>query len=140
MNLPGDASEFVGERNRQHVVVQPFFSCLDPRLEAIALPLLGPDLDQHDPGRLNEQRAWIPIAALRYVAEDRSVASRHLFWHQSEPSAEVAAFRKCIAGADRRHDRTRDERADAGYRHQSLATFVLTGQRHDLAGEFIDAN
>jgi hypothetical protein len=54
---PGDPGEFVSERNRQHVVVQPFFGCLDPRLEAIALPLLGPDLDQHDPGCLNEQRA-----------------------------------------------------------------------------------
>src|SRR4029077_20246981 len=49
-NRPGDAGEFVGERNRQHVVVQPLFGGLDPRLEAIALPLLGPDLDQHDPG------------------------------------------------------------------------------------------
>jgi hypothetical protein len=46
---------------------------------------------------------------------------------------------KWIAGADRRHDCTRDQRADAGYRHQSLATFVLTGQRHDLAGEMLDA-
>src|SRR5882757_5999059 len=56
-NCPGDAGEFVGERNRQHVVMQPFFGCLDPRLEAIALPLLGPDLDQYDPGCLNKQRA-----------------------------------------------------------------------------------
>src|SRR5271166_4787351 len=43
-NRPGDTGEFVGERDRQHVAVQPFFGCLDPRLEAIALPLLGPDL------------------------------------------------------------------------------------------------
>src|SRR5439155_24531309 len=43
-NRPSDAGEFVGERNRQHVVVEPFFGCLDPRLEAIAFPLLGPTL------------------------------------------------------------------------------------------------
>src|SRR5215208_3783614 len=136
---PGDAGEFVGERNRQHVVVQPFFGCLDPRLEAIALPLLGPDLDQHDPGCLNEQRAQIPIAAPRYVAEDRSVASRHLFWHQSEPGAEVAAFRKWIAGADRGHHCARNDRADAGHAHQSRAALVLPGQCFDLAGEALDA-
>src|SRR6266540_3712429 len=58
-NRPGDAGKFVGERNRQHVVVQPFFGGLDPRLEAIALPPLWPNFDQHDPGCLNEQRAQI---------------------------------------------------------------------------------
>src|SRR5207237_2065490 len=77
--------------------------------------------------------------APRYVAEDCSVASRHVLWHQSEPGAEVAAFRKWIAGADRRHDRSRDERADAGYTHQSRAALVLPGQCFDLAGEAFDA-
>src|SRR4029453_14302667 len=32
-----------------------------------------------------------------------------------------------------------DDAGEAGYRHQSIATFVLTGQRHDLAGEILDA-
>ena len=39
-NRPGDAGELVGERDRQHVVVQPLFGGLDPGLEAIAFPLL----------------------------------------------------------------------------------------------------
>src|SRR6266481_258737 len=97
--------------------------------------MLWPDLDQHDPGGLNEQTAQIAIAALRYAAEDRAVAGRQLFRHEPEPGAEVAAFRERIAGADRGHHRARDDRADAGDRHQSLAAFVLTSQRFDLAGE-----
>ena len=55
-NGPGDAGELVGQRNRQDVVVQPLFGRLDPGLQPIAFPLLGPNLDQHDPGCLNEQR------------------------------------------------------------------------------------
>jgi hypothetical protein len=38
-NRPGDAGELVGKRNRQHVVVQSFLGGLNPRFEAIALPL-----------------------------------------------------------------------------------------------------
>ena len=37
-NVPGDARKLVGERDRQHVVVQPLFGCLDPGLEPMALP------------------------------------------------------------------------------------------------------
>jgi hypothetical protein len=33
-NRPGDAGELVGERNRQHVVVEALLGSLDPRLEA----------------------------------------------------------------------------------------------------------
>jgi hypothetical protein len=72
-NCPGDASEFVGERNRQHIAVQAFLRRLDPRLEPVALPSFWPDLDQQDPGGLNEQRAQIAIAAPRYAAENRAV-------------------------------------------------------------------
>src|SRR5205823_3045029 len=39
-NRPGDPGELVGERNRQHVVVQSFLGGFDPRFEAIALPTL----------------------------------------------------------------------------------------------------
>src|SRR6266436_8223659 len=60
-NRPGDPGEFVGERNRQHVVVQSFLGGFDPRFEAIALPTLYPD--QHNPGGLHEQRAQVAIAA-----------------------------------------------------------------------------
>src|SRR6188508_1250327 len=43
-NRPGDAGQLVGERNRQHVVVQALFGGLDPGLEPVALPMLWPDL------------------------------------------------------------------------------------------------
>src|SRR5215510_6501978 len=138
-NCPGNAGELVRERNRQHVVVQALSCGLDPRLEPIAVPMLWPDLDQHDPGSLNKQTAQIAIAAPRYAAEDRAVACRYLFRHQPEPGAEVAAFRESIAGADRGHHRARDDRANARDRHQPLAALVLTSQPLDLAGEVFDA-
>src|SRR5258708_21957015 len=75
-NRPGDAGELVGERNRQHVVVEALSCGLDPRLEPVAVPMLLPDLDQHDPGGLNEQTAQIAIASLRYADADRAVAGR----------------------------------------------------------------
>src|SRR5215470_13338752 len=56
-NRPGDAGELVGERDRQHVVVEALLGSLDPKFEAITFPLLWPDLDQHDPGGLNKQLA-----------------------------------------------------------------------------------
>src|ERR1700738_2187146 len=49
------------------------------------------------------------------------------------------AARHRIAGADRGHHRARDDRADARDRHQSLAAFVLTSQRFDLAGAALNA-
>src|SRR4030095_880215 len=60
-NRPGGAGELVGERNRQHVVVQSFLGGFDPRFEAIALPTLY--LDQHNPRGLHEQNAQVAIAA-----------------------------------------------------------------------------
>src|SRR5438552_5740990 len=60
-NRPGDPGELVGERNRQHVVVQSFLGGFDPRFEAIALPTLY--LYQHNPRGLHEQRAQVAIAA-----------------------------------------------------------------------------
>src|SRR5258708_115535 len=43
-NRPGDAGKLVGECDRQHIVVQPFFGSLDPGLEPIAVPMLWPTL------------------------------------------------------------------------------------------------
>jgi hypothetical protein len=51
-HTPGDARELVGERDRQHVVVEPLGGRLDPGLEAVALPAGGPQ--QHDTGGLHE--------------------------------------------------------------------------------------
>ena len=52
-NRPGDTGELIGERNRQHVMVQPLVCCLDPGFEPVALPILWPNPGQHDPGCLN---------------------------------------------------------------------------------------
>src|SRR5262249_49734199 len=46
-DAPSNASELVGERDSEDVVMQPLLGCLEPRLEAMALPALG--LDQHNP-------------------------------------------------------------------------------------------
>jgi hypothetical protein len=77
--------------------------CRDPRLEPITVLLLWPELDQHDPGRLNEQSAQIAIAALGYAAEDGPVSRRDLFRYQPEPGAEVAACGEYVAGLARPH-------------------------------------
>src|SRR5215510_14334087 len=77
-NGPGDPRQLIGERDRQHVVVQSLFGGVDPRLESIALPILYPD--QHDPSRLYEQRAQVAITAPRYRTEDRAVSCRDLLW------------------------------------------------------------
>ena len=37
-NRPGDPGELVGQRDRQHIVVEAFFCGFDPRLQAV-LPL-----------------------------------------------------------------------------------------------------
>src|SRR2546425_2926673 len=70
-NAPGDARQLVGERDGEHVVVQPLLGRLEPGLEPVALPALW--LDQHDPCRLDEQDAQVAIATLRYLAEDRAI-------------------------------------------------------------------
>src|SRR6516225_9388386 len=45
--------EPVGERDGQHVAVQPLLGRLDPTLKPMTLPALW--LDQHHPGSLHEQ-------------------------------------------------------------------------------------
>ena len=59
---PSDACQFVGKRDRQHVRVQPFGRCLDPRLETVPFPALG--LAEHDPGGLDKQGSEVTITAL----------------------------------------------------------------------------
>src|SRR6266487_3439805 len=63
-NAPSDARQLVGERDGEHVVVQPLLGRLEPGLEPMALPALG--LDQHNPRRLDEQDPQVAIATLRY--------------------------------------------------------------------------
>ena len=40
-NAPGDTGQLVGERDRQHVAMQPLLGGFDPMLKPVALHLLG---------------------------------------------------------------------------------------------------
>src|SRR5215471_21036754 len=51
-NRPCNAGKLVGQRDRQHIVVQSFLSGVDPGFEPVPIPVLDPD--QHDPSRLHE--------------------------------------------------------------------------------------
>src|SRR5262245_65901672 len=133
-DAPSNAGELIGERDGKDVVMQSLLCRFDPRLTPIALPMLWPHLDQHHPGRLDEQGAQTAIAPLSCAAEDCSVSSRDLFRYQPKPRAEVAALRKRVSRSDFGHHRTRDDWSNAGYAHQPLAAFILPRQRFDLAG------
>src|SRR5262249_49512574 len=61
-DAPSNAGELIGERDGKDVVMQSLLCRFDPRLKPIALPMLWPHLDQHHPGRLDEQGAQIAIA------------------------------------------------------------------------------
>ena len=75
-DAPSNASELVGERDGEDIVMQPLLGRLEPRLEPVTIP--APGLDQYNPCGLNEQNAQIAIAALRYLAEDGAIAGRGL--------------------------------------------------------------
>src|SRR5450756_969012 len=109
-NAPSDAGELIGERDRQHVGMQPLLGRLDPGFEPVALPAFG--LVQHNPRRLHEQYAQIAIAALGYPAQDRAAPGRHLSRHETQPCAEVAAFGEDFSNADSGHRRAGDERSE----------------------------
>src|SRR6202162_1912898 len=119
---PGDAGKLVGERDREHVVVQPPLGGFDPGFEPVTFPVLYPD--QHNPCRLHEQNAQVAIAAPGDFAEDRAVSRRDLLGHQSEPGAEVAAFGEYVSSADRGHHGARNDRPDARHRHQARTCLI----------------
>src|ERR1700732_2523078 len=119
---PGDAGKLVGERDRQHVGVQPLLGGFDPGFEPITFQVLDPG--QHNPCRLHKQNAQVAIAAPRDFAEDRAVSRRDLLGHQSEPGAEVAAFGEYVASADRGHHGARNDRPDARHRHQAQTCLI----------------
>jgi hypothetical protein len=64
-HAPSDARELVGERDRQHVVVQPPRGRLDPGFEAMVLPAERPQ--QHDAGGLHEQRSEVLLPRLEIL-------------------------------------------------------------------------
>jgi hypothetical protein len=100
-NGPSDPCQLVGERDRQHGVMQSVLGGIDPDLESVAVPVLYPDQD--DPSRLHEQRTQVVITVPRYCTEDRAVSCGDLLGHQSEPSTEVTPLGE--HRADRCHHR-----------------------------------
>src|SRR5262245_13351305 len=110
--------------------MQPLPGCLDPVLEAMALP--APGFDQHDPGGLYEQGAQVAIAALGYLAQDGAVPGGDLPGNESQPGGKVAALGEHIPGTDRCHHRTGDDWPDAGHAHQPLAASILACESVDL--------
>jgi hypothetical protein len=75
-NRPGHAGQFVGERDREHVVMQPLLGGFDPLIEPVAIPIVQPE--KHHPGRLHKQNAQVTIALLGDLAEYRAVSGRYL--------------------------------------------------------------
>src|SRR6266702_4523115 len=127
---PGDPGKLVGERDRQHVVVQSFLGGFDPGFEPVTFPVRYPD--QHNPCRLHKQNPQVAIAAPRDLAEDRAVSRRDLLGHLSEPGGKVATLGEYISCANRSHHRARDDRTNAGHAHQPLATGILARDGFDL--------
>src|SRR5258706_9863433 len=66
-NRPGDAGKLVGERDRQHVAVEPLRCLLDPRPQAPHCCAWPPY--QHDMRGLHEQRPQVLVAALGYLTQ-----------------------------------------------------------------------
>src|SRR5579863_2555486 len=136
-NAPGDTGKLVGECDRQHVVMQPLLGRLDPSLEPIAPPG-GLHLHKHDPCRLHEQNPQVAIATPGYLAEDGAVPSRDLFGNEPQPGGKVATLGENISCANRSHHRAGDDRADAGYAHQPLATGILARDGFDFVRQTLD--
>src|SRR5262245_41772637 len=119
--------------------MKPLLAGLDPRPEPVTVPSVRLHLHKHDPCCLHEQDAQVAITALRYPAEDRAISSRDLLRHKPQPCSEVTTLGETIAGPDRGHHRARDDRSDAWYARQPLASGVPFGMILDLAGQALDA-
>ncbi len=84
---PGDAGELVGQRDHQHVVMQPSSRRLDTGPQAEPRPMRS--THQHDVSSLDEQRPQVLVAAFGDLAQDGAIAGRLLLRHQPKPSPEV---------------------------------------------------
>ncbi len=122
-NRPGDAGEFVGERDRQHVAVQPLRCLLDSGPQTSHCCARPPH--QNDVCGLHEQCSHVFVATFGDLAQDRAIPCRLLLRHQPQLGAEVTSLLEASAVANRRHQGTRDNRTDTRNSHQSLAAVVL---------------
>src|SRR5205085_744244 len=105
--------------------------------EAEPLPCLRAHED--DVGRLDEERAQILAAALRYAPQDRLPAGAVLPGHETQPRAEVTAALEGLTPTYRRDYCGRNDRSDARDAHQTLAVRLAVSDLLDLAGERLDA-
>jgi hypothetical protein len=78
-------------------------------------------------------RAAVMSPSFGYLAQDGAIFSRLLLRYEPQPGGEIATLLEAGAIADRRHHRTRDDRANARNAHEPLATLILLGQRFDLS-------
>src|SRR5262245_23940660 len=128
-DAPSNASELVGERDGEDVVMQPLLGRLEPRLEPVTIPALR--LDQYNPCGLNEQNAQVAIAALRYLAEDGAVAGRDLLGESPSQAAKSRPFVNAspvpIAATI-----ARDDRSNPRYAHQALTAGISARKNLNL--------
>ena len=112
--------------------------CRDqPATETLFLPTIGPL--ENRTGALNEQGAYLSIAAPADTAQDRAVAGRDLFRYETEPSGKVAALTERRTVADCCHHRACRHRSDTGNAHEALAVLVLFCELLDLSRDVGDA-
>src|SRR5262249_15044867 len=125
-NAPGDASEFVGERNRQLEPIEPSRCSRDPRFKTVPLPALW--VQQSGMCGLHEQHTRIAIAPFGDRRMQDPPSGLHLSRREMEPSAEASALGERTGVADRSNCCGLDDRAKARHGYEALGYVVLLGQ------------
>src|SRR5208282_1137971 len=81
----------------------------------------------------------VAVASFGDAPEDGAVSGRHLLGDEPDPGRKISSSRECSTTADRRHHRTRNDRADSRYRHDPSTIVVAFCQRLDLIGHGFNA-
>jgi hypothetical protein len=76
----GTARRLVGQRDHQHVAMQPPSRSLNPRPQIQSRPVQS--AHQHDMSRLHEQRPQLLVAAFEGLAQDGTFPGRLLLGHR----------------------------------------------------------
>jgi hypothetical protein len=109
---PGDSRKLVGERYRQHILVQSLRSRCEPPGQAKFAPAIWSEKKRASP--LNEQGAEISIAPAADASQDGSIPGGDLLGYEAEPGGEVASLTECRAVADCGYHRAGNHWSDAG--------------------------
>jgi len=132
---PGDASQLVGERDGDNVVVCAGRELIGPKVNR---PRFAAFADKDSVGALDEEATNVGIAALADPKEFRLAAGRMLAWDQSQPGREIASAPKRSAIADGCYQRRRDDRANTRDTHQPSRQVVGLGDQFDLPRDLGD--